>query len=144
MNTSHQAADLLLLSELALQTPRFATNLATQFSPTLSQGETPSRMNALSSTNATGNSGATDVGADLLNDQCATTNDADLLGDLIPMPSPRQTTQSPETHPLQQTLQSNASEQAHMYNSPSNSNDGASCQTYQTTPIQCMPLVSAI
>lgn len=91
MNTSQQDADSLLLSELASQTPQFAANLMSQFSPMLSQGETPSGMNTLPSVNAPGISGATDDGADLLNDQPAMTNDSDLLlvGDLIPMPSPR-------------------------------------------------------
>jgi len=79
----------------------------------LSQGETPS-----------GVSETTDAGVDLLDNQHSTTNDANLLGHLIPMPSPRQTTQSPETHQLQQTLRSHASDQVCSYNSPSTSDNG--------------------
>jgi len=67
-----------------------------------------------------------DVRADLLSDQNATANNANLLGDIIPAPSPRQTTQSPETHQLQQTLQNNANEQVHLCSFPNDSGDGAS------------------
>jgi len=91
----------------------------------LSQDKTPCGVNAGSSPVSPGISGATDVGADpLCCDPSAATNDANLLGDLIPMPSPRQTTQSPETHQLQQMLQSNASEQVRTCSSPSNSDNG--------------------
>jgi len=53
--------------------------------------------------NASGISGVTDVGTDLLNDQGTSTS---VGGSYIPSPSPRQNTQSPETHQLQQTRNS--------------------------------------
>ena len=63
--------------------------------------DTPPRLNRSSV------SGATEVGTDLLDDQGATTSGASVAGALIPAPSPRQNTQSPETHQLQQTLREN-------------------------------------
>jgi len=122
-NASHQDADSLLLAKLATQTPRFATNLTNHFPPMLSQGETPS-----------GVSGTTDVGADPLDNQHSTTNDANLLGDLIPMPSPRGTTQSPETHQLHQILRSHESDQVRSCDSPSNSDNGADFQCRGNSP----------
>jgi len=56
-----------------------------------------------------------------LDDQGAMNNDANLLGDVIPAPSPRRTTQSHETHQSKQTLQNDANEQVRMCGSPSGS-----------------------
>jgi len=47
-----------------------------------------------------------------------TSND-DVMGTLIPAPSPRRSTQSPATHQLQQILRNNANEQALRYDSAS-------------------------
>jgi len=49
-----------------------------------------------------------------------------VAGTFIPSPSPRQNTQSPETHHLQQTLCNSASELVRTYSSSSDSGDGAS------------------
>jgi len=56
----------------------------------LSQGKTPSGVNVISNPDTPGISGVTDVGADSLHfDPGAATNDANLLEDLVTMPSPR-------------------------------------------------------
>ena len=73
-----------------------------------------------------GISGATEVGTDLLDNQGVTTSSASVIGMCIDAPSPRQNTQSPETHQLQQTLRDSASEQVGMHSSASDSGDGAS------------------
>jgi len=99
MNTSHQDVDSLLLTELAAQTPRFPTNLTSHFSPMLSQGEIPSSISGTMNAPQPGNGGV-----DLLDDQHWRANDANLLGYFILMPSPRQSTLSPETHQLYQAL----------------------------------------
>jgi len=75
------------------------TTLASNTVPSGINPSTPPRLNA------SGISGVTDVGADLLNDQGTSTS---VGGSYIPMPSPRQNTQSPETHKLQQMLHNSA------------------------------------
>ena len=112
--------DVSLLSELASRTPQFGLNVMSQFSPILSQGATPTQgatpsgvnPSAPPRPNASDISGAMNVGADLLNDQGATVTagSTSVLGNVILAPSPRQTTQSPETHRLQQTLRNDANE----------------------------------
>jgi len=74
-----------------------------------------------------------DVRTDLLNDQGVTANDANLLGYLIPVPSPRQTVQSHETHQSQQMLQNNANEQVCMCGSPNSGGDRASAHNAVNT-----------
>ena len=61
----------------------------------------------------------TATGMDLLDAQNTTTSDDSVVGTHVPAPSPRQSTQSPATHHLQQTLCNNASEQAHRFDSSS-------------------------
>jgi len=73
--------------------------LASNTVPSGINPSTPPRLNA------SGISRVTDVGTDLLNDQGTSTS---VGGSYIPTPSPRQNTQSPETHQLQQTLRNSA------------------------------------
>ena len=56
---------------------------------------------------------------DLLDTQNMTASSDSVVGTHIPAPSPRQSTQSPVTHHLQQTLRNNASEQVRRYDSSS-------------------------
>jgi len=128
--------DASLLSELGSRAPCFGTNTMNQFSPIKSQVATPTQDATLPGVNpgtpprlnTSSISGVTEVGMDQLDDQGATmiASSASVVGTLILAPSPRQNTQSPETHQLQQTLQDNANEQAHMHSSSSNGGDGAS------------------
>ena len=108
-----------LLSELGSQAPRFGTNTMNQLSAITSQVATPTQDTTLPEFNpstpprlgTSGISGVTEVGMDLLDVQGATTSSASVIGMHIDAPSPRQDTQSPETHQLQQTLRDSASEQ---------------------------------
>jgi len=63
---------------------------------------------------------------DLLDDQGANTSSMSVAGTFIPSPSPRQNTQSPDTHQLQQTLRNSTSELVRTCVSLSDSRDGAS------------------
>jgi len=79
------------------------------------------------------------TGMDLLDTQDASGNNDSVVGTHIPAPSPRQSTQSPVTHQLQQTLRNNAREQVSGFNysSPARSSggdDGASAfSTFNAT-----------
>jgi len=75
------------------------TTLASNTVPYGINPSTPPRLNA------SGVSGETDVGADLLSNQGTSMSIGELY---IPAPSPRGNTQSPETHQLQQTLRNSA------------------------------------
>ena len=144
----HGAMDLCnssLLSDLGSRTPRFVTNTTSQSSPIHSgqttahaSGAIPPSSQATAHTpsaippginpstpprlNASGISGVTEVGTDLLDDQGTSMS---VTGSYIPSPSPRRNTQSPETHQLQQTLRNSASEPVRTYSSSSDSGDGA-------------------
>ena len=82
-------------------TPPSSQN-ATLASNTIPHGINPSTPPRL---NASGISGVTDVGEDLLSGQGASMGVGESY---IPTPSPRRNTQSPETHQLQQTLRNSA------------------------------------
>jgi len=127
--------------DLGSRTPRFVTNTGAvtttgQFSPARSgrtathapsaipPGTNPSTPPRL---NASGVGGTTEVRADLLDIQEAPSpSPMSITGTFVPLPSPRQNTQSPETHRLQQTLRNSASELAHTCSSLSDSGDGTS------------------
>jgi len=76
-----------------------AMTLASNTVPSGINPSTPPRLNN------SGISGVADVRTDLLNDQGTSTS---VGGSYTPSPSPRQNTQSPETHQLQQTLRNSA------------------------------------
>jgi len=126
--------DALFLSELGSRTPQFGTNTTNEFSPIHSQDLSPtqsvdpSKINLGSPPrlNPSGNNNVTVTGMDLLDTQDASANNDSVVGTHIPSPSPRQSTQSPVTHQLQQTLRNNASEQVrgYDYSSPTRSSDG--------------------
>jgi len=82
---------------------------------------TPPRLNM------SGISGVTEVRTDLLDDQAASMS---VTGSYIPSPSPRQNTQSPDTHQLQQTLRNSASEMVCTHSSSSDS--GGRANTFAT------------
>jgi len=115
-----------MLSDLELRTPRFVANATSQSSTsnssqtttpttgatpptsqatTLASNTVPSGINPSTPPrlDASGISGATEVGADLLDDQGTSVGES-----YIPSPSPRRNTQSPETHQLQQALRNSA------------------------------------
>jgi len=117
-----------MLSDLESRTPRFVVSVTSQSSPsngsqtatptsgvtpptsqatTLASNTVPSGINPSTPPrlNASGISGVTDVGADLLNDQGTSTSVGESC---VPSPSPRRNTQSPKTHQLQQTLRNSA------------------------------------
>ena len=91
-------ADASFLSEVSGQTPRFIHEASSHRSPTIA-GPIPEQ---------------------------AATNDTDLLGMLIPTPSPPRAMQSTETHQPQQSLRQNANEQIRARGITHNDNDGAS------------------
>jgi len=112
-----------MLLDLESRTPCFVTNTTSRSSPsdggqtaTPASGATPLASTAVPSginpstpprLNASGASGVTDVGADLLDDQGTSTG----VGEShTPSPSPRRNTQSLEMHQLQQTLRNSAME----------------------------------
>jgi len=71
---------------------------------------------------------ASSVGTGPSNVQGTTTtaSNTSVVGTIIDAPSPRQNTQSTETHQLQQTLRGSASEQVCKHSSTQNSGDSAS------------------
>jgi len=75
------------------------------------------------------------TGMDLLDTLNTTANNDGVVGTLIPAPSPRGSTQSPETHRLQQTLRNNASEHVLRYDSasPTNSNNSGNATSAFST-----------
>jgi len=132
-------SDASFLSELGSQTPQFGTNTTNEFSPVRNQVMSPTQsvdpseinLGSPPRLNPSGNNNVTVTGMDLLDTQDATTSSNSVVGTHILAPSPRQNTQSPVTHQLQQTLRNSASEQVRTYDysSPtpsSDSRDGAS------------------
>jgi len=109
------------------------TNTILEFSPIGNQVASPGRsdvasginLNALPRQNSPRDNVAV-TGMDLLDTPNATASNDGVTGTLIPAPSPRRSTQSPETHQLQQTLRNNATEQVLRYDyaSPTSSNNG--------------------
>jgi len=116
------------LSELGSRAPRFGTNTVLGgLNPTQNitvTGINPSTPPRLNTSDA---SEASSVGTGPSNVQGATTTagNTSVVGMLINVPSPRQNTQSTETHQLQQTLRGNASEQVRMCSPTQDSGDGA-------------------
>ena len=131
--------DASFLSELGSRTPQFETNSMNEFSPVHDQNLSPTQSADLSEVNLSspprlnpsGNNSVTVTGMDLLDAQDASGNNDSVVGTHIPAPSPRQSTQSPVTHHLQQTLRNDAREQVSGFNysspaRPSGGDDGAS------------------
>jgi len=91
--------DASLLSDLGWQAPCFGTDTSNQFAPVPSPGAastqntTPPGLSpsTLPRLNTPGVSGVTEVGTDLLDDQCVmtTASGASVVGTHIPAPSPR-------------------------------------------------------
>jgi len=125
--------DASFLSGFGARASQAKANTAIEFSPIGNQVASP-----VQSVDASGiNLGApprlnssrdnmTVTGMDLSDAQNTTTSSDSVAGMHVPAPSPRQSTQSPATHQLQQTLRNDASEQVRRYNSssPARSNDG--------------------
>jgi len=114
------------------QNPRTGMNVMLEFSPIGNQVASPVGSDVASGINLNTpprqNSPRDNVamtGMDLLDTPDATAGNDDIVGTLIPAPSPRRSTQSRATHQLQQTLRNNATEQALRYDSasPTNSNN---------------------
>jgi len=138
--------DASFLSDLGSRTSQAEMNSMNGFSPVQGQNLSPSQSANPSEVNLSspprlipsGNDSMTVTSMDLLDTQDASANNDNVVGTHIPAPSPRQSTQSPVTHQLQQTLRNNAHEQVSGFNysSPacsSNSNDGASAfSTFNT------------
>ena len=114
------------------QNSRNGTNAELEFSPIGNQVASPVGSDVTSGINLNTpprqNSPRDNVavtGMDLLDTPNTTASNDDVVGTLIPAPSPRRSTQSPATHQLQQTLRNNANEQVLRYDSasPTNSNN---------------------
>jgi len=126
--------DASFLLELGSRTPQFGTNTRNEFSPVHSQDLSPTQsvdpseinLGSPPRLNPSGNNNVTLTGMDLLDTQNVTASNDSVVGTHIPAPSPRQSTQSPVTHQLQQTLRNSASEQVRRYDysSPTHSSDG--------------------
>jgi len=120
--TTHVSGTAPPISQATAPTPSAIPPISQAASPITSaippgiNPSTPPRLNT------SGISGVTEVGTDLLDDQGTSMSVAGLY---IPSPSPRQNTQSPDTHQLQQTLCNSASEIVRTYSSSSDSGDGA-------------------
>ena len=120
------------------QNSRAGTNTVLEFSPIGNQVASPVGSDVTSGINLNTpprqNSPRDNVavtGMDLLNTPNTTASNDGVVGTLIPAPSPRRSTQSPETHQLQQTLRNNANEQALRYDSasPTNSNNSGNAMS---------------
>jgi len=126
--------DASFLSKLGSRTPQFETNSTNEFSPVHGQNLSPAQSDDLSEVNLSspprlnpsGNNSVTVTGMDLLDAQDASANNDSVVGTHVPAPSPRQSTQSPVTHQLQQTLRNNARKQVSGcdYSSPAHSSGG--------------------
>jgi len=126
--------DASFLSELGSRTSQFEMNSVNGFSPVQDQNSSPTQSAGPSEVNLSspprlnpsGNDSVTVTGMDLLDTQDASANNDSVVGTHIPAPSPRRSTQSPVTHPLQQTLRNNAREQVSGFNysSPARSSGG--------------------
>jgi len=127
----HGAMDpnALLLSELGSPAPRFGTNMVLGgLNPTQNITATGINPSAPPRLNTSDANEASSVGMGPSNVQGATTtaSNTSVVGTLIDVPSPRQNTQSAETHKLQQTLRGSASEQVRMHGPAQDGWDGAS------------------
>jgi len=114
------------------QNSRAGMNTVNEFSPIGNQVASPVGSDVASGINLNApprqNSPRDNVavtGMDLLDTPNTTASNDGVVGTLIPVPSPRRSTQSPATHQLQQTLRNNANEQVlrHDSASPTNSNN---------------------
>ena len=120
--TTHASGATPPISQATAPTPSAIPPISQAAAPTPSaippgiNPSTPPRLNT------SGISGVTEVGTDLLDDQGTSMS---VAGSYIPSPSPRQSTQPPDTHQLQQTLRNSASEIVRTYSSSSDSGDGA-------------------
>jgi len=124
------------------QNSRAGTNTALELSPIGNQVASPVGSDVASGINLNTpprqNSPRDNVavtGMDLLDTPNMTASNDGVAGTLIPAPSPRRSTQSPETHQLQQTLRNNANEQVLRYDyaSPTSSNDGGNATSAFST-----------
>jgi len=124
------------------QNPRNGTNAVLEFSPIGNQVASPVGSDVASGINLNTpprqNSPRDNVavtGMDLLDTPNTTASNDDVVGTLIPAPSPRRSTQSPATHQLQQTLRNNANEQVLRYDSasPTSSNNSGNATSAFST-----------
>jgi len=132
----HGAMDpgALMLSELGSRAPRFGSHTVNGLSPIHNQAMSPAQSTAPSEIDpsapprldASGDDEVMATGMNLLDTQGAAADDASVTGTHIPALSPRQSTQSPATHQLQQTLRNGASEQVRTHSPSNDSGDGAS------------------
>jgi len=107
-----------LLSELGSPAPRFGMNTVLGGSnPTQNTtvtGINPSALARLKTSDA-GEASSVGTGPSNVHRMTTTASNTSVVGTIINAPSPRQNTQSTETHQLQQTLCGSASEQVHMH-----------------------------
>jgi len=126
--------DASTLSELGSRAPRLRSRTVSDLSPIHNQAMSPAQSIAPPEIapgtpprpDASGNGEVLATGMDLLDAQGAAADDASVAGIHVPAPCPRQSTQSPTTHQLQQTLRDSASEQVCAHSSSNDSGDGAS------------------
>jgi len=126
--------DTSMLSELGSRAPRFGSYTANEFSPIHNQVASPTRSIVPPETNpsspprlnTSGNNEVMVTGMNLLDAQGAPDSGTSVVGTHVLAPSPRQSTQSPVTHQLQQTLRYSASEQVRTHSPLSDSGNGAS------------------
>ena len=140
MDVLREASFISGFGELASQTSQASqipqnyddgTNAGFEFSPIGNQVASPSGSDVASGVDLvtpprqnSPRDSTTVTGMDLLDTPNTTAND--VAGTLIPAPSPRRSTQSPETHRLQQALRNNATEQVlgYDYAGSTSSNEG--------------------
>jgi len=131
--------DASFLSDLESQTTQSEMNSTIGFSPVLNQNPSPTQgagqsdvnLSSPPRLNPSGNNDVPVTGVDLFDAQNTSGNNDGVVGTHIPPPSPRQSTQSPVTHQLQQTLRNNARKQVDGFNysspaRPSGGDDKAS------------------
>jgi len=124
----------LLLSELGSRVPRFGTSTVLGgSSPTQNTNVTGIVPNAPPRLNTSDASGTSSVhtGPSNVQGATATASNTGVVGTITDAPSPRQNTQSTETHQLQQTLRDSANQQVRMYSSTQDSRDNASVYSAQ-------------